>query len=69
MKTRLTKYTCDANGCERNVTVPDAAQSEPDGWLFLAAWVVGAGGNGVGDPEHFCPEHKTAKLKALGRAH
>jgi hypothetical protein len=67
MKNNLIKYHCDVIGCSQTVTVPESAQCEPDGWLFLCAWVIGAGGNGPDKPEHFCPECKPAKLKAIGR--
>jgi hypothetical protein len=69
MKTNMLRYECDHPDCAVTVTVSEAVQTEPDGWLFVCAWVVGQGGNGVNDPEHFCPNHKVAKLKALGRAH
>jgi hypothetical protein len=68
-KTHLSKYSCDAFGCDATVTAGVDDQMQPDGWLFLCAWVVGAGGNGVNDPEHYCPRCSKERLKALGRAY
>jgi hypothetical protein len=68
MKTTMLKYRCDSIGCPVEITVPANAEMEPEGWLFLAAWVVGGGGS-LRDNEHFCPNCRTEKLKALGRAH
>lgn len=68
MKIKMATFQCDAPGCTEKKLVNDSAQFEPDAWLFVNAWVVNAGGS-PDDPQHFCPTHKTAILKALYRAH
>lgn len=63
MKQMLAKYHCDAKNCAGSVTVDDGDQMQPDGWMIIDAWVVGAGGG----KQHICPSCKPKFLKGIER--